>query len=264
MRKKLRTEICSNSRGTKAQDKEQKRVSFLLLQMANVVMKLSHPPSPMAFTHHQPWTVKHQHQHQQQQLRLVHPIKVAPQSSSSSSLEVSRIKEHLCQALQGINRGVFGTTSSKKSEIQELVELLESQNPTPDPTLSLHKVNGCWKLLYSTISILGSKRTKLGLRDFITLGDLFQIIDVSKSKAVNVMKFNVRGLNLLNGQLTIVASFKIASNSRVGITYMDSRITPEQLMNVFQKNYQLLLSIFNPEGWLELTYPLINLFWLVF
>ncbi|CAN1169469.1 Fibrillin protein 5 homolog [Linum perenne] len=221
MRKKLRTEICSNSRGTKAQDKEQKRVSFLLLQMANVVMKLSHPPSPMAFTHHQPWTVKHQHQHQQQQLRLVHPIKVAPQSSSSSSLEVSRIKEHLCQALQGINRGVFGTTSSKKSEIQELVELLESQNPTPDPTLSLHKVNGCWKLLYSTISILGSKRTKLGLRDFITLGDLFQIIDVSK---------------------------------RVGITYMDSRITPEQLMNVFQKNYQLLLSIFNPEGWLELTY----------
>ncbi|CAN1169467.1 Fibrillin protein 5 homolog [Linum perenne] len=223
MRKKLRTEICSNSRGTKAQDKEQKRVSFLLLQMANVVMKLSHPPSPMAFTHHQPWTVKHQHQHQQQQLRLVHPIKVAPQSSSSSSLEVSRIKEHLCQALQGINRGVFGTTSSKKSEIQELVELLESQNPTPDPTLSLHK-----------------------------------------SKAVNVMKFNVRGLNLLNGQLTIVASFKIASNSRVGITYMDSRITPEQLMNVFQKNYQLLLSIFNPEGWLELTYPLINLFWLVF
>ncbi|CAN1828770.1 Fibrillin protein 5 homolog [Linum perenne] len=187
--------------------------------MANVVMKLSHPPSPMAFTHHQPWTVKHQQQ--QQQLRLVHPIKVAPQSSSSSSLEVSRIKEHLYQALQGINRGVFGTTSSKKSEIQELVELLESQNPTPDPTLSLHKVNGCWKLLYSTISILGSKRTKLGLRDFITLGDLFQIIDVSK---------------------------------RVGITYMDSRITPEQLMNVFQKNYQLLLSIFNPEGWLELTY----------
>ncbi|CAN1828773.1 Fibrillin protein 5 homolog [Linum perenne] len=189
--------------------------------MANVVMKLSHPPSPMAFTHHQPWTVKHQQQ--QQQLRLVHPIKVAPQSSSSSSLEVSRIKEHLYQALQGINRGVFGTTSSKKSEIQELVELLESQNPTPDPTLSLHK-----------------------------------------SKAVNVMKFNVRGLNLLNGQLTIVASFKIASNSRVGITYMDSRITPEQLMNVFQKNYQLLLSIFNPEGWLELTYPLIDLSWLVF
>ncbi|CAN0877458.1 Fibrillin protein 5 homolog [Linum grandiflorum] len=80
-------------------------------------------------------------------------------------------------------------------------------------------------------------------------------LSVSTSKAVNVMKFNVRGLNLLNGQLTIVASFKIVSKSRVGITYTGSRITPEQLMNVFQKNYDLLLSIFNPEGWLELTYP---------
>ena len=42
------------------------------------------------------------------------------------------------------------------------------------------KVGGCWKLLYSTITILGSKRTKLGLRDFITLGDFFQNIDVAK------------------------------------------------------------------------------------
>ncbi|CAN0877457.1 Fibrillin protein 5 homolog [Linum grandiflorum] len=176
--------------------------------MANV-MKLSQ--SPMAFTHQQLRTMKNQQQAKSS------GIKVAPQSSSSSSssasLQVSEIKKHLYQALQGINRGVFGATSGKKSEIQELVELLESQNPTPDPTLSLHK-----------------------------------------SKAVNVMKFNVRGLNLLNGQLTIVASFKIVSKSRVGITYTGSRITPEQLMNVFQKNYDLLLSIFNPEGWLELTY----------
>ena len=42
------------------------------------------------------------------------------------------------------------------------------------------KVGGCWKLVYSTITILGSKRTKLGLRDFITLGDFFQTIDVQK------------------------------------------------------------------------------------
>lgn len=28
-----------------------------------------------------------------------------------------------------------------------------------------------------------------------------------------------------------------------------------QLMNIFQKNYDMLLAIFNPEGWLEITYP---------
>jgi hypothetical protein len=42
------------------------------------------------------------------------------------------------------------------------------------------KVDGCWKLIYSTISILGKKRTKLGLRDFISLGDFLQIIDVKE------------------------------------------------------------------------------------
>lgn len=101
---------------------------------------------------------------------------------------------------------------------------------------------------------MGSKRTKLGLRDFITLGDFFQSIDVAKGKAVNVIKFNVRGLNLLNGQLTIEASFKIASKSRVDIAYDNSTITPEQLMNMLRKNYDLLLGIFNPDGWLEISY----------
>lgn len=116
------------------------------------------------------------------------------------------------------------------------------------------KMGGKWKLVYSTITILGSKRTKLGLRDFITLGDFHQNIDVIQGKAVNVIEFSARGLSLLNGQLRIEASFKVASKSRVDITYENSSITPEQLMNVFKKNYHILLQIFNPEGWLEITY----------
>ncbi|KAK4708224.1 hypothetical protein R3W88_029149 [Solanum pinnatisectum] len=166
----------------------------------------------------------------------------------------SQIKIQLYDSLQGINRGIFGVSSDKKFDIEELVKHLESQNPTFEPTLSLDKVAGNWKLIYSTISILGSKRTKLGLRDFITLGDLYQNIDISQGKAVNVIKFNARGLSLLSGELRIEASFKIASKSRVDIFYNSSGITPDQLMNVFQKNYNLLLGIFNPEGWLEITY----------
>ncbi|KAL3323999.1 hypothetical protein AABB24_038262, partial [Solanum stoloniferum] len=166
----------------------------------------------------------------------------------------SQIKIQLYDALQGINRGIFGVSSDKKFDIEELVKQLESQNPTFEPTLSLDKVAGNWRLIYSTISILGSKRTKLGLRDFITLGDLYQNIDISQGKAVNVIKFNARGLSLLSGELRIEASFKIASKSRVDIFYNNSGITPDQLMNVFQKNYNLLLGIFNPEGWLEITY----------
>jgi hypothetical protein len=29
---------------------------------------------------------------------------------------------------------------------------------------------------------------------------------------------------------------------------------PDQLRQLFEKNYALLLSIFNPEGWLDITY----------
>ncbi|KAI8018045.1 hypothetical protein LOK49_LG04G01621 [Camellia lanceoleosa] len=174
--------------------------------------------------------------------------------SSSSTPTPTLIKQNLSLALKGINRGIFGVPSAKKSEIEGLVKLLESMNPTPDPTLFLDKLGGCWKLVYSTITILGSKRTKLGLRDFISLGDFFQTIDVSQGKAINAIVFNVRGLNLFNGQLKIEASFNIASNSRVDIKYCNSTITPNQLMNVFRKNYELLLDIFNPEGWLEITY----------
>lgn len=167
---------------------------------------------------------------------------------------VAQVKADLFEAVQGINRGIFGVPSAKKAWIEGLVKLLEAQNPTPNPTLSMEKVSGCWRLVYSTITILGSKRTKLGLRDFISLGDFIQIINVAEGKAANVIKFNVRGLNLLNGQLTVEASFKIASTSRVDIFYENSTITPNQLLSVFRKNYDLLLSIFNPEGWLEITY----------
>ncbi|KAL1806482.1 hypothetical protein ACET3Z_029550 [Daucus carota] len=173
---------------------------------------------------------------------------------SANCKTAAQVKAELYHILQGINRGIFGVPMEKKTEIEDLVKLLESQNPTPDPTQNLKKVAGCWKLLYSTIRILGSKRTKLGLRDFISLADFLQIIDVAEGKAVNVIKFNARGLNLLNGKLTIEATFKVASKSRVDISYKNSRITPDQLMNLFRKNYDILLGIFNPEGWLEITY----------
>ncbi|CAM8904895.1 unnamed protein product [Rhodiola kirilowii] len=182
--------------------------------------------------------------------------------TGNATKDTSAVKAHLYQALQGINRGIFGITSEKKMEIEGLIKLLESQNPTADPTGDLDKLVGNWKLVYSTITILGSKRTKLGLRDFISLGDFYQTIDVTKvfvdvemkGKAINLIKFNVRGLNLLNGQLEIVASYDIASPSRVSISYENSIIIPDQLMSVFEKNYHILLGIFNPEGWLEITY----------
>lgn len=191
--------------------------------------------------------------------------KVTEQSSASSlneqqvdeeeeDITVPQIKEELYEALQGINRGIFGVKSDKKTEIERLMKLLECRNPTPEPTGKLDKIGGCWRLIYSTITVLGSKRTKLGLRDFVSLGDLLQQIDIAQGKTVHVLKFDVRGLNLRDGEFRIVANFKIISKTSVEITYESSTIMPDQLMNIFKKNMNLLLGIFNPEGLFEISY----------
>ncbi|KAK6922865.1 Plastid lipid-associated protein/fibrillin conserved domain [Dillenia turbinata] len=200
--------------------------------------------------------------------RSIHTIKVAEPTSNivgedekeiqksqkQDQISIAQLKADLYAATQGINRGIFGVPSAKKSEIESLVKQLESKNPTPDPTLNLDKVSGCWRLVYSTLTILGSKRTKLGLRELITLGDFLQNIDIAEGKAVNTIKFGMGGLSMVSGELTIQASYKIATATRVDIKYDSSTITPEQLMNVFRKNYDLLLNIFNPDGWLDITY----------
>ncbi|PUZ47135.1 hypothetical protein GQ55_7G139200 [Panicum hallii var. hallii] len=188
-------------------------------------------------------------------VRAAAPPEQSGVSLAGASGHGGDVKAALHRALEGVDRGIFGMTSAQRSEVHRLVELLESRNPTPEPTAELReKVDGCWKLIYSTISILGKKRTKLGLRDFISLGDFLQIIDVEEEKAVNVIKFSARALKILSGKLTIEASYSVTSKTRVDIKLESSTITPEQLMNIFQKNYDMLLAIFNPEGWLEITY----------
>lgn len=60
---------------------------------------------------------------------------------------------------EGINRGIFGIPSTKKSEIESLVKQLESLNPTPFPTLELEKVTSSlphWHL--GAFVIRGKKR----------------------------------------------------------------------------------------------------------
>ena len=98
------------------------------------------------------------------------------------------------------------------------------------------------------------RKTKLGLREFVRLGDFVQRIDVAASLAVNEVTFVVAGLGALRGALTVEASFSPASDARVDITFQRATLAPPQLETLFRANYALLLSIFNPDGWLDVTY----------
>ncbi|KXZ56946.1 hypothetical protein GPECTOR_1g853 [Gonium pectorale] len=156
------------------------------------------------------------------------------------------------------NGRTIGPTSNrqaaKKARILALIAELEQHNTHKAPTADLDSVAGDWRLLYSTITITGVKRTKLGLREFVRLGEFTQHIDAANSLAVNRIEFSVTGLSALRGSLTIRAQYEVVSDARVGITYLDSALVPAQLQKIFEANLPLLLSIFNPEGHLDITY----------
>lgn len=65
----------------------------------------------------------------------------------------------------------------------------------------------------------GRKRSKLGLRDFIALGDFTQSIDTERQLAVNTVGFCVAGLGMLRGALAIEASYRAVSPTRVDISF---------------------------------------------
>ena len=70
----------------------------------------------------------------------------------------------------------------------------------------------------------GRTRTKLGLRDFISLGEFTQSIDTASSLAVNDIAFSVAGLGMLRGALRIQAAYEAVSPSRVTISFQSASL----------------------------------------
>ena len=156
--------------------------------------------------------------------------------------------------LQGIDRGIFGLKSDQRQAIADVLQQLELRSEVAEPMLNLASVSGKWRLLYTTVTITGVRKTKLGLREFVKLDDVCQTIDIDSRKAINEVFFSVAGLGTLRGSLKITAGYEVSSPSRVAVSFEQAELQPPQLQVLFEKNYDLLLSIFNPEGWLEVTF----------
>jgi PAP_fibrillin len=69
------------------------------------------------------------------------------------------------------------------------------------------------------LPLQGKRRTKLGLRNFISLGNFVQTIDVVSCRASNRVNFNLSGLSFLSGVLQIDASYRVAGPKRVAIDF---------------------------------------------
>jgi len=178
-----------------------------------------------------------------------------PSSAAADSPE--DIKAALRELVDGTERGIFGVKSERRTAITEQVAALEASVAAPAAPLAaehLPHLGGEWEVLFSTITILGKRRTRLGLRTLVSIEDLVQSIDVERKRSSNVVSFSVRGFSEIRGSLTIDATWEIASPQRVDISFEKSSMEPQQLQELFEDNYDMLLEIFNPEGWLETTY----------
>lgn len=157
-----------------------------------------------------------------------------------------------------MDRGVFGMEDADRASLDVLIRRLEAETPIPEPAANNAEVaHGSWRLIYTNLEILGRRRIKLSIATsrksgLVKLGDIFQIIDAEKGESRNVVEFEVMGR--VRGTFTIEAEYQVESGVRVRVTKKGQRLEPDKLEMMLGDNVALLTDIFNPEGWLDITY----------
>lgn len=170
-------------------------------------------------------------------------------------------KSALLEAIAGKNRGLLATDSERQA-ILAAVAQLEERNPTPRPLEAIDKLNGNWRLLFTTSQGL----LKIDQFPFVELGQIYQYIQASSSSIYNVAETS--GLLYLEGIVSVVAKFVPLSDRRVKVNFERSIIGLQRLVDyrsvdhfikqieAGEKFKAIDFNITNREqkGWLDVTY----------
>jgi PAP_fibrillin len=170
-------------------------------------------------------------------------------------------KAELLEAIAGKNRGLLATEIDN-ARVLSAIQQLEDTNPTQKPLEAKDLLNGDWRLLYTTSKgILGLDRFPL-----FKLGQIYQCIRVSEAKVYNIAE--IIGLPMLEGLVSVAASFDPVSDRRVNVVFERSIIglqrflsykTPAKLIQQIESGKKFLPIDFKidrgeQQGWLETTY----------
>ncbi len=170
-------------------------------------------------------------------------------------------KAELLEAIAGKNRGLLANEIDNV-RVLSAIQQLEDTNPTRKPLEAKDLLNGDWRLLYTTSKgILGLDRFPL-----FKLGQIYQCIRVSEAKVYNIAE--IVGLPMLEGLVSVAASFEPVSESRVNVMFERSIIglqrflsytTPAKLIQQIESGKKFLPIDFkidrqDQKGWLDTTY----------
>lgn len=170
-------------------------------------------------------------------------------------------KSELLEAIAGKNRGLLAAENDKLMILAAAAQL-EDRNPTPRPLEAPEKLEGNWRLLYTTSQgLLGLDRIPI-----FKLGQIYQYIRVQEARIYNIAE--IYGLPFLEGIVSVGARFTPLSERRVQVTFERSIIGLQRFIGyraphpfvmaaeAGQKFTALDFSIANrdQQGWLDITY----------
>lgn len=183
-----------------------------------------------------------------------------PTRISGASKVVRKLRLEI-ERITGEERGLFGTPSSEQEYLQNLLAQLESTTPNATPTKqSAVATAGKWRLLYTTVTILGRRRVKLAIGNsrkpgFVRIEDITQeIIPADNGTGCSLNIVNFKFITGGTGCFSLDARYNVVSDTRVDVKLERWRLEPRKLMDMLGSNVELLLELFNPEGYLEIGY----------
>jgi hypothetical protein len=180
----------------------------------------------------------------------------APPPPSSTSSAVADAVTALRSAVAAVpDAGLFGAKTPARAAIADAVAAAEATTP-PDaaPTARLADLDGAWRVLYSSVTVTGPRRTQLGLRGAVSVSSMTQTLDAAAATAVNEVAFVMHFLGGRPGALRLEAGFEVVSPSRVAINLTRAALSPPALDALLAPRMDTLLSVFNPAGWLDTTF----------
>lgn len=170
-------------------------------------------------------------------------------------------KSTLLEAIAGKNRGLLATETDQQA-IMAAIAQLEDRNPTPNPVTALDKLDGDWRLLYTTSRGL----LRFDQLPLLKLGQIYQCVRAATTQLYNIAE--LYGVPFLEGLVSVAARFEPLSERRVKVNFERSVIGLQRLVNyrspaTFIQDMEsgrkfpaIDLNIGNREqrGWLDITY----------
>lgn len=170
-------------------------------------------------------------------------------------------KSALLEAIGGKNRGLLATASDRQAILTRVADL-EDRNPTPQPLTAIDKLDGNWRLLYTTSRDL----LRIDQVPLLKLGQIYQFIRAREARIYNIAE--VVGLPYLEGLVSVAARFEPVSDRRVQVKFERSIIglqrlvsyqSPDEFVRQIEAGQKFTAIDFNigdrdQQGWLDVTY----------